>query len=437
MRTYRQSACFVASVVMLGCGCFNPASPDTAAGTQVSGSPDPGGPSGSSGSVRVVTVRVDGKNLLSVGETTPLTATAIYSDASTKNVTGESSWRSDKGTICSVNSAGQLRALASGQCTITAEYQQTTGQLPVTVTTSTAELTLVSLALEGETTLAVGETKQWQAIATFNEGSRVTVTGAAQWQSQNTSVATVNGGLVSGVAAGSAVIQASYNGQSASNTATVTGGNNPAKQLIGIELTAESDLSKVSLGQLLRLHVFGVYNNGSKDDVTSVAVLTTDDPLLRVDGPGLVNVLLTMKSALQDPNHLINAQYGGFTASASITIQLPVLQSLQLDNGLSLKAGSQLPAVQAFFSQGASATLEATYAGVAWSLQPRGSLGTVLQTMGVSLSQILNVNNGSLAVVNSSLLNQALLLAGGALPVNLRATFQGVQSNQSASTVVP
>ncbi|HUR34869.1 MAG TPA: hypothetical protein VM032_13800, partial [Vicinamibacterales bacterium] len=142
-------------------------------------------------------------------------------------------------------------------------------------------------------------------------------------------------------------------------------------------------------------------------------------------------------SALLDPTHVINVQYGGFTATASITIQLPVLQSLALTNGLSLKAGTQLPAVQALFSQGFSASLNSTFPGLTWTLQPRGILGTVLQTLGLSLNQILDVSSGSLVVVNGSLLNQALSLTGGALPVNLRATFQGVQSNQSASTVVP
>jgi hypothetical protein len=143
---------------------------------------------------------------------------------------------------------------------------------------------------------------------------------------------------------------------------------------------------------------------------------------------------------LTNPSHVVNVQYGGFTTSVNFTLKTPIVQSLTIGSGgtLALSAGSQLPAVQAVSTQGGTASLGAAFPGVTWTLQPRGStLNTVLNLLGVSLNQVLTTSNGQVAVANNTLFNQVLgnPLLGGAIPIDVRASFQGVNSNLQPATV--
>lgn len=380
----------------------------------------------------VVLLALQGTNLLRIGESAPWQAVATLSDGTQQTVTSSTVWASGSTDKATVSATGVVTGVAEGAAQIQGTYAGRTASAPVTIVPGQG-VVLTSLSIEGNTSIQAGQSTQLVATAHWSNGTETTVTSAAAWASASPSVASVNGGLVTGLVAGTAAISASYGGKIAQTVVQVSA----SKQLVGIEVTADSDLNQVQLDQLLRLHVYGVYSDGSRAEVTAAAVISCDDPLLRVDGPGLVNVLLTMVSALTNPTHVINVQYGGFTAQARITIKLPVLQQLQLGDGLSLRVGSQLPAVQAIFGQGKQATLDATFSGLTWSLQARGGLGAALQLLGVSLNQVLVVSNGTITVVNQGVLGQLLTLVGGVVPVNLQATFQGVISNVSASTVAP
>ena len=68
----------------------------------------------------------------------------------------------------------------------------------------------------------LGATSQMTATATLSNGTTQDVTAQATWQSANTAVATVSStGLVTGVAAGSAAITATYQNVSGIDTLSV------------------------------------------------------------------------------------------------------------------------------------------------------------------------------------------------------------------------
>jgi hypothetical protein len=69
----------------------------------------------------------------SVGATSQFTATATLSDGTTRNVTGESSWTSSNQAIAAVSSAGVVAAMSGGAVTITATYQQRSGNIPIVI----------------------------------------------------------------------------------------------------------------------------------------------------------------------------------------------------------------------------------------------------------------------------------------------------------------
>ncbi|MGW1134425.1 Ig-like domain-containing protein [Streptomyces griseoluteus] len=70
--------------------------------------------------------------------------------------------------------------------------------------------------------LTVGQIGSLTATATFDDSSTQDVTALASWSSSATSKATVSSGYVTGVAAGSATVTASYQGQTDTSAITVS-----------------------------------------------------------------------------------------------------------------------------------------------------------------------------------------------------------------------
>ena len=80
-----------------------------------------------------------------------------------------------------------------------------------------------SLALDSETAaLDVDATQQLTATVTRTDTTTADVTAAADWSTDDDTIATVAGGLVTAVAAGSATITAAYGGLTATCDVTVT-----------------------------------------------------------------------------------------------------------------------------------------------------------------------------------------------------------------------
>ncbi len=391
----------------------------------------------------VTGLTITGNTTVQAGQTTQLQAIAQMSDGSSPTVTAQATWSSGSPGIATV-AAGLVTGVTPGSAVITASFGGHTAQATVQVSASggppSTPTTVLSLIVTGNTAINVGQTSQLQATAHMSDGTTQNATALSAWVSGTPGVATVSSsGLVTGQGAGQSTVTATFGGKSGQVTMQVT---NPAPQkiLIGIEVTADSDLTQVALGQLLQLHVYGVYNDGSKEDVTSQATLTPDDPLLRVDGPGTLNVLLTLPSVLLDPEHVVNAQYGGYSANTVVRIKPPVLQTIQLGTGsgpTSTQAGTKFPALQAIYANGMQATLGADFPGVSWQIQPRAGLSNVLQLLGVDMSQVMTVVNGVPTPVNNSLFNQVAGLLGGSVPVETRATYNGVTSNPLAVNITP
>jgi hypothetical protein len=75
--------------------------------------------------------------------------------------------------------------------------------------------------------LAVGDTLQLNATALYSDGATRDVTATAAWQSSNTQVATVSGGLVRAVGEGSTAIIARFGAKDGNQGVTVQRGSTP------------------------------------------------------------------------------------------------------------------------------------------------------------------------------------------------------------------
>ena len=161
------------------------------------------------------------------GTSDQLRATVTPSDAANKSV----SWTSSATAIATVDNTGKVTAVSAGTATITVKTADggKTATCAVTVTTKVIPVTGISIE-EG-------------ATAEVEEGKTVTLTAKVQpdnatdktvtWTSSNKAIATVADGVVTGVAAGQAVITAKAGDKEATCTVTV---KRPAVALEAVDL---------------------------------------------------------------------------------------------------------------------------------------------------------------------------------------------------------
>lgn len=115
----------------------------------------------------------------------------------------------------------------------------------------------------------VGSSVQLTAMASYSDGSSNDVTSQATWSSSNTSDATVSAaGVVTGVAAGTPTITATFSGKSGGMMVTVT----TTATISGLTVTAPSGSGgSVNVGSTLQLTATANYSDGSSQNVTNQA----------------------------------------------------------------------------------------------------------------------------------------------------------------------
>ena len=150
---------------------------------------------------------------ISIGATTQLTVGYTPSDTNVKNVT----YSSSSDSIATVSNTGLVTGIAQGSATIIATAQTANGTTSATtsITVTPIAVTSVSLSSNSET-IKVGKTVTLVPTISPSNATNKNVT----WSSSNTNIATVSGGTVTGVAAGTATITVTT--VSGSKTATCT-----------------------------------------------------------------------------------------------------------------------------------------------------------------------------------------------------------------------
>ncbi|TOI47677.1 hypothetical protein CGI59_24025, partial [Vibrio parahaemolyticus] len=223
---------------------------------------------------------------IAMGQEQQFTATAIFSDTSTEDVTAyaDTSW------VSSTNAAslsGATAGLASGD---------NVGNTVVTATYSgfsdTAGLTVTAAVLESievtpdpiEVGIGSDRTGTLTAIGHYSDGTTPDITSTVDWTGQDTTYATVEaGGLVTGAFGGSTSTIATLDGVS-SNEVTI----NVIKSLISISvIPSEIEVRGLDSVQLTAL---GVYDDLSEEDITSLVTWSSEDRNIAiVSGAGLVS----------------------------------------------------------------------------------------------------------------------------------------------------
>ncbi|MCB9678738.1 MAG: Ig-like domain-containing protein [Alphaproteobacteria bacterium] len=148
-----------------------------------------------------------------VGEQVPFFATAYYDNTEYEDITAQSSWISTDTRVATIGADGVALALAEGETEIV--VQDGTGKsskVKMTVIGETTTITGVSVT-PASLNLHIGDTVQLSAVASYSDGSTGNLGSGCTWNTSNGAVASVDASaLVSGVAAGTAMIGAACDG---------------------------------------------------------------------------------------------------------------------------------------------------------------------------------------------------------------------------------
>ena len=237
------------------------------------------------------------------GGTDTLTATVEPNNATNRNVT----WSSDNPSVATVNN-GVVSAVSEGTATITVTAQgDSTKSASCTVTVTAAAVPVTGVTLnKTSTSLYVGDTETLTATVAPDNATDKTVT----WTSSNPSVATVENGVVTAVAPGTAVITVTTEDGAKTATCTVT----VTVPVTGVTLSQ----TQASLYYNRTPNTLTLTATVAPDNATNQAVnwTSSDSAVATVDQNGVVTALARGTAVIT----AAAADGSGASASCTVTV---------------------------------------------------------------------------------------------------------------------
>ncbi|NOU79582.1 hypothetical protein GC101_11925 [Paenibacillus sp. LMG 31459] len=242
---------------------------------------------------------------LAMEETSALTATAVYSDSTSGDVTVNSDWSSDKPAVATVYN-GIVTAKAEGTATIVAVFTYSDGTkfsqaATVTVTKKVKALTQNVQSLD----LRKAESDSIILTATYSDNTTdATVANKAVWSTSDAAVATVVNGAVKGISSGTATITGVYG----KKTITVT---------VNVEVAKRIEADQPELALLLKdssaVKLTATFQDGTQENVTSLAAWSSSDE-------SVADVLKGVITGYKQGTAVITAKYGTKTTTVEVTV---------------------------------------------------------------------------------------------------------------------
>jgi hypothetical protein len=236
---------------------------------------------------------------LQQGDTAALTATAVFTDGTTSNVTVGTDWKSDNTEIATVYN-GTISGKAEGSVTVVATYKDKVQSVQVHVTKKVKALTTSVQNLS----LRSSGTGQIELTATYSDNTTAQVSGDADWSSDNQKVATVVNGLVTAQGAGTANIKAVYGQQ----TVTIA---------VQVEQVKRLDASSTEVSLLLKdteqIKLTATFPDGKVQDVTESAEWSSSNA-------AVADVLKGVITGYSAGKATITGKYGTMSATISVDV---------------------------------------------------------------------------------------------------------------------
>lgn len=213
------------------------------------------------------------------GTTQQFVATAIFSDASSKDVSSEATWSSADTTVATVSNAagskGLAKGLVIGSAVVSASYSGKSGSATLAVTDAVLAALEVTPA---NASIPVGLAQQYKATGVFTDGSTQDFTGSVTWASSATATIDIsNADATKGFAVAGKQGQATISAMSGAITGS-TPVNVTSATLSSIQLSPIS--GKLAAGFKLPYHATGTFSDGTTRDLTESVTWATSDASL-------------------------------------------------------------------------------------------------------------------------------------------------------------
>lgn len=339
---------------------------------------------------------------LVVGQTQQMTASGLYADKSTHDLTSSVTWSSSDSTIASVSSAGMVAANKSGQAVITASLKGISGTFNLTIAPS-----LVSIAVTpASPTIARQTTIQFIATGTYSDNSTKNLTSTAAWSSSDATVATVSstaptGGLASGIAAGQTTITATFGGISGNTSLTVSSATATSLAIAPLN-------PAIPLGTNQQFTATAGFSDGSHQDVTGVTQWSSS-------ATGVASITVSgLATGKGIGSTTIKGTFSGLSTSTTLTVNVSNLTSITIvPNAGSIAQGTRMQlSATGTFNDGSTRDLtflvgwnssDATIAtisgsGVASGVSP-GTVSVTATLGGVSGSTSFTITNATITSI--------------------------------------
>lgn len=262
------------------------------------------------------------------GTSDAFTATGIYSDGTTQNITSAVTWSSTMSAANISNAAGS-QGVATGtaqgsttiQASLTLNGTTITGSTPLTITPAT----LASIAVTpANSSIPNGTSEPLTATGTYTDGSTQNLTTAVTWSSSVTGVATVSNapgsnGLVSASSVGNSTLTATYQGVSGSTGLAVTGA-------VLQSITVNPSTASVAAGYTQAYTATGTYSDGSTQDLTMTATWSSSATSVATISNAAGSQGLA--TSVAPGNTTITATQNGISATATLNVTAAVLVSI-------------------------------------------------------------------------------------------------------------
>jgi hypothetical protein len=327
------------------------------------------------------------------------TATGLYSDNSSRDMTAEVTWASSDGAVAAVSNAADSRGLATtasaGSTTVSASSGEVHGEATFTVTGATLVSIEVSPAVPS---ISNGSTQQFSATGLYTDDSTLDLTDQVTWSSSEGAVATLSNaagsrGLATSTAVGDTTVSASTDGVTGATTLTVT-----ASVLVAIDVAPATP--SVANGLTQQFTATGNYTDSSTQDITASVTWASSDTAVATVSNAAVTKGLASTGGLGTTT--VSATSGGMSGAATLTVTDATLVSIEVT--------PSAPSVTSGLTQQFSAT--GTYTD-----------GT---TQDLTAAVTWASSDGAVATVSNAVGSNGLATTGSPGSASLSATSGGV-----------